>query len=194
MTVKELFTKHGIDNAELQAEVEVLLTTAESKKTDGIPLGRFNVKVKECNDLRADKVELEQTITDQKTNIETLETNNKELKKVQKEFDIYKKGEATKFAEKWNGRKAVFDIEDTDPEYEKVNKIKHKFHFAEEDKELTAEQVIANNTLYDTYDEIGYFKKDKSDLEDGKSAKGEPKDKFEDPLDQLDKIDKIEES
>lgn len=178
---------------EIIAQVRAKLTDEESSKINSLlssieremdalqsDLSSANSESKKRKEsirtLKAEMEDLQDGSDDGKGKIDKLENEIKELKKVQKEFNVYKEKESKVYSDKWDGRKTVFDIEDTDPEFEKVNKIKHKFHFAKEDKQLTAKQVIANNTLYDTYDEIGYFKKDESDLEDGKSPKGKPND------------------
>ena len=76
-SVKELFAKASVENAELQAEIESLITTVESKKTDGIPYARFKEKVDEANELKADLAEKE--------------ADNEKLKTQMKRFCLYKR-------------------------------------------------------------------------------------------------------
>ncbi len=162
-TVKELFAKHGVENATLSAEVESLIAIAESKTT-GIPQGRFNEKVHECNELRADKVELEakallsiQTIATQKEEI-------KNLKGIETEFNAFKEAENKRELEKWNERKKVLTIDDSHSDYDKIQKIIGKFAMGET---LTPEQIRSNNNLYETYAEIDYFEKEDNNYPPG---------------------------
>lgn len=179
-TVKELFAKHGVEGAELMAEIQSLLTIAESKKSDSIPYSRFKEKVDEVNQLKADKAELESQLTSDKTEFEskfgkletkfnTQKTEITDLKGIKGKYESYVETENKLHLDKWNINKKIFAIEKEDTKYPAIQKIITKFNLNEE---LTAEQVKANNSLFDTYNEIGYFGEPDPNLDDAEKAKG----------------------
>ena len=166
--IKKLFADASVENATLQAEVESLITIAESKTT-GIPQSRFSEKVRECNELRADKTELESKITQSDTTIEQQNAEIDRLKVIETEFSGYKDIEHKGQLDKWNERKKVLLIDDADPEFDKVQKVIHKFNMEDE---ITAEQVKANNNLFETYEEVDYFAVTDNGYKDGKKPSG----------------------
>ena len=164
MTLQELFAKHGVESAELQAEVQGLLTTAESKKTDGIPMSRFSEKVQECNTLRADKVELESKITTlESSRTETTEEITR-LKGIETKFNEYQTKSDSEVVENWKTKAKVFDLKDTNPNHERITKLKESFAF---DEELTIEQTRKNLETYAIMETAGAFKDVKVEVIDG---------------------------
>ena len=182
-TVKELFAKHGVENAVLELEVDALITSAASKNT-GIPKGRFNEKIEECNELRADNTELEAKVLLSTKTIETQKAKINELEGIETEYKAFKEAENKRELEKWNERKKLLTIDDSDAEYDKVQKVIHKFILTDE---ITPEQVKANNNLFETYEEVDYFAKTDTDYEDGKKPQGGKKPKLN-PFDLKDGI------
>ena len=83
----------------------------------------------------------------------------------------------------WEERRKVFEVDDSDPTYEKVQKIIGKFKLGED---LTPEQIEVNNNLYSTYAEIDYFGKPKPQLGNDRHPKGSPpKKQYNDPFSNL---------
>lgn len=188
MAVKELLAKHGVDNAELMTAIEGLLATAESKNTDGIPQSRFNQVVKERNDLRADLAEKQSEIDQLKAKVDGDAKEITRLKSVETKFNDFKTAEETKVLNAWSEKAKVFSVPDSDPTFEKVEKIRGKFKFPGKDETLTAEQAQHNLEIFNVIEETGYFGKI-NPLPDETPAHGSPTfKKGKDPLDALDKL------
>jgi len=168
-TINELFTKHGVENATLEAELNVLLTSAGSQNT-GIPKDRFDKVIGERNQLRADVSERDATIAENAATIETQNASIDSLKSIETEFTTLKDAENKKQLDQWNERKKVLAVDDSNPGYDNVQKVLHKFQMGDD---LTSDQVKANNNLFDTYEEINHFAKDDKDYPNGKKARSD---------------------
>ena len=167
MTVKELFANAGVENAGLVTEIESLLSIAESKNT-GIPKSRFNEKVRECNELKADKVELENKVAELEGNIEKNNTEIERLKGVEVKFNEHRQKEDEKELAKWKEREKILTVTDADPTYDAMQRIINKFAIGE----VTPEQARANNNLFDVYDDAQYFKTEDKNYPNGKKPQG----------------------
>ena len=179
--LKELFAKHGVDNAELLAEVEGQLTAAESKQTDGIPYKRFKEKVEEVNNLKADLAEKEIKIEKLESKSKTVAEEVNRLKGIEAKHQKVVEATQKKQADLWESRKKVFEVAESDPTFEKVQKIIGKFKIGDE---LTPDQIEVNNNLYDTYDEIEYFGKPTTSIIDEQQTRGAPPTtKYKSPFD-----------
>jgi len=163
-TLKELLAKHGVENANLEAEVNVLLTSAGSQNA-GIPKDRFDTVIGERNQLRADVSERDATIAEINATIETQKADIDRLSGIEVEYKTFKDAENKRELDKWIERKKVLMVDDSNPDYEKVQKVLHKFNVSEE---LTPEQIKSNNTLFETYEEVDYFAKTDNKYPDGK--------------------------
>ncbi len=73
-----------------------------------------------------------------------------------------KKQRYEKNVENWEQKKKVLDVEEGDPNYEKVEKIKHRFKFGEE---LEPSEVAQNIEILKTYEEIDFFQKEENPTE-----------------------------
>lgn len=172
-TVKELFANAGVDNAELEAEIESLLTTAMSKKIEGIPKSRFKEKVDECNNLKADLAEKESEIDKLNKKIGKSDEELTGLQIIKKNYESMMKTEAEVQLKKWEERWKILDVDESDTNYERMNKIKSKFaNNSEGLDKLKPEEIKANNVLFDVYDDAEYFK-DIAGPPDGKKPVGE---------------------
>ena len=167
-TIRELFVIAGVENAELVGKCESLLSIAESENT-GIPKSRFNQKVGECNDLRADKVELEGKLETANNKIETQKAEIERLTGVETKFNEYKTIEDSKELAKWKEREKILNVPDTDPTYDDMQRIIGKFAIGQD---ITSEQARTNNNLFDVYEDAQYFENDDKKYPDGKKPKG----------------------
>ncbi len=170
-TVKELFANAGVENAELMAGIEGLLTIAESKKSDGIPYSRFKEKVSEANEAKAYLIELQ---TKYEKAVKTIDSNKetlKELKLVKDEFDGYKVKQLEASTGEFEKIVKGLTVEETDPKFDTYNKVLSEFTLATEESPLTAEQIKSNLTIYKYAKDFGGLEL-KEKPEDNPNAKG----------------------
>jgi len=106
------------------------------------------------------------------------------LKLVEKDYKTHKESENKKELAKWEEHKKVLSIDDADPEFDKVQKVIHKFNMEDE---ITPEQVKANNNLFETYEEVDYFAKTDNNYPDG-GKPGGPKPSKLNPFDLKDGV------
>ena len=182
-TLKELLTKHGVENATLESEINVLITSAGSQNS-GIPKDRFDKVIGERNQLRADVSELEATIAEMKGSVETTNSELTRLKGIETEYTTLKEAGNKAELEKWNKRKKILEVDETSPDWDKVQKVLHKFNIGDD---LTPDQVRANNNLFETYEEVDYFAKDDKEYPDGKKP-GKTKQPKTNPFDLKDGV------
>jgi len=153
--IQEVLAKHGVENAELIAELETVIQTAESKNTgDGIPYSRFKEKVSQYNNAVADNAELKTQLEQLNEKLNQSATQIGELSKYKTEFENVQKQKFEKNLEKWNSSKEIFNVAEGDKIFEKVAKVKHRFNLADD---LTPDQIQSNLAMLDTYNEVGYF-------------------------------------
>ena len=181
MSIKELLAKHGVDNAELQVDLESLLSTAESKKTDGIPYARFKEKVEEVRNLQADKAELENKVTGLEKEIETNKTEVDRLKGIETEFNTYQEKQFETAKSEFEKIVEQLSVKETDPKHEQYKKVLGKFKLGTKEEPLTKEQIERNLEIYNLAKELGGLDSSDKNFEDGKSPKPKPSD-IPDPL------------
>lgn len=185
--VTDLFTTHGVENAELIAGIEQLLTTAESKNTDGIPKGRFNEVVKERNELRADIEELNAKISGYETKLEASKEKLESAKAVQNELDEFKHAAFKEKRELWVEKAKLFNVAEDDKKYPDVIKIKDDFVFCDNIDDYKESDIVQNLNMLKPYEKIGYFGDSyvPPDIDD-KRSQGGSNETIKDPLDELD--------
>lgn len=149
MTIKELFAKHGVDNADLLSSVEKVV-----ESTSGIPQSRFKEVIDERNNLRAEKVELESQIGQLNATIDGSVTELDRLKAVEVEHNTYLETQHKQLIQKWTDTAKVFDVAETDPNFDKFNKIKTDFALGDD---ITPEQAQQNLKTYEIYNKAGFF-------------------------------------
>lgn len=147
--VKELFAKHGVENADLLADVEQVVDSS-----GGIPQSRFKEVIDERNSLRAEKVELEAQIGQLNAKIEGSGTELERLKAIESEHNAYLETQHKQIIQKWTDTAKVFDVAETDPNFDKFNKIKPDFSFGDD---VTPEQAQQNLKTYEIYQKAGFF-------------------------------------
>ena len=163
MTVKELFAKHSVENAELIAEVEGLLATAESKKTEGIPQSRFSEKCKECNDLKSDKVELEAEISKLQTKLETAKGDISKLKLIETEYNTTLTKQKQENKAEWEKIcDQYLNVDESDTRYDKIQPILKNFVIDKPNDD----QITANLKVFKLLEPTGVFGEE-VDIEDG---------------------------
>lgn len=178
MTIKELFAKHGVENADLLASVERVV-----ESTSGIPQSRFKEVIDERNNLRADLEELESSKSALETKLSELGTELERLRSVETEHNNYLERQNQEIIGKWKDISKVFDIAETDPNFDKYNKIKADFAFGEN---LTAEQAKQNLKVYEIYDKAGFFGESEDDPPNDLPPRGKGQNKtYESPSKKL---------
>jgi len=147
--------------------------SAEKTKTDrSIPYPRFKEVVSERNNLRSDVAEREAKIEQLEKNLKNSTEKIDNLNEFKQELDDWKKQRYEKNVDYWDQKKKVFDVEEGDPNFEKVEKIKHRFKFGEE---LEPSEVAQNIEILKTYEEIDFFQNEKTPTEfNSKKASGKP--------------------
>lgn len=149
--------------------------STETKNTDRtIPYPRFKEVIAERNDLQAEVAEREATIDNLKKSQSDFKEKIADLNESKAELDEWKQERHEKNLAQWEQKRKVFDVEEGDPNYEKVEKIKHRFKTGED---LSPSEVAQNLEILKTYEEINYFAQDDTSSgfntkkPDGKPAK-----------------------
>jgi len=106
-----------------------------------------------------------------------------ELKGFKTQLDDFKSNELKESTNAFNKIITSLTVEETDPKYETYQKVLGKLVLAEDDKELTAEQIKANLTIYEYAKEFGGLEITEENFEDGKNQKGSRPEVKDDPLD-----------
>lgn len=141
--------------------------SAETQNTDRtIPYPRFKEVISERNNLQAEIAEREATIDNLKQSQSEFKEQIADLNKFKKELDVWKKQRHEKNVAEWDLKRKVFDVEEGDPNFEKIEKIKHRFKTGDE---LSPSDVAQNIEVFKTYEEINYFAQD--DTKSGFSTK-----------------------
>jgi len=141
-------------------KVEIEQPGADPKITDrSIPYDRFKKVISEKNNLQAEIAQKEVEIENLKKKYETSTATIAELNKSKAELETIKKTQYEKNLAEWQSKQKVFEVAEGDPNYEKVQKIKHRFKLGEE---LQPSEVAQNLEILKTYDEIDYFQPDKN--------------------------------
>ena len=112
-----------------------------------------------------------------------LKTEIEELKGFKTQLDDFKSNELKESTNAFNKIITSLTVEETDPKYETYQKVLGKLVLAEDDKELTAEQIKANLTIYEYAKEFGGLEITEENFEDGKNQKGGRAEVKDDPLD-----------
>jgi len=182
--VSELLAKHGVENAEVKAELEQLLATVESDKTNGIPESRFKEVIKERNEARARIVEMESELEQSQSKLEKLETDYSEAGKWKQELDAFKEKQFNESRTLWIEKSKLFKVEETDKMFSKIDKIKADFVIKENPEDYTNEEIAQNINALKPYEKIGYFAVDNKDpgFDDSRSKKEKPTDPKNDPV------------
>jgi len=186
-TIKELFTEHGVENTELQAKIEGLLTTAESKKTDGIPYSRFKEKVDQAQEYKADNAELQSKFDKLEKTLLKQKEDLGELKGFKEKYETFQTNELKLTTEKFNKIVSGLTVEETDPKYATYKKVLDKLTLAGKDETLTYEQINANLAIYGYAEEFGALKLSKEDFDNGANPNGGANVSEDDPLDAFSK-------
>ncbi|RKZ98978.1 MAG: hypothetical protein DRQ46_00445 [Gammaproteobacteria bacterium] len=181
MDFKAILAKHGIENEAVIADLQTAIDTSNM-----IPKSRFNEVISQRNDLQATNTELENNLAKATANLGDIKVKltsaKSESANAQEELKVYVDKRNELMLADWNKKSAVFDVKKGDANFEKFEKIKQKFKFADKDTPLTPEQVDNNLSHYRTYDEIGYFGSDNTNapaLPKGKSNNGNPVNKLD---------------
>ena len=102
--------------------------STETRKTDRtIPYPRFKEVISERNDLQAEIAEREATIDKLKKSQSNFKEKIADLNESKAELDEWKQKRHEKNLAQWEQKRKVFDVEEGDPNYEKIEKIKHRF-------------------------------------------------------------------
>lgn len=137
------------ENEELEQQ------TAGSEKPDRtIPYARFKQVISEKNNLQAEIAQKEVELEEWKKKYDTSAATIEELNKHKAELESIKKRQYEKNLSEWKSKENLFNVEEGDPNYEKVQKIKHRFKLGEE---LQPSEVAQNLEVLKTYEEINYF-------------------------------------
>jgi len=120
---------------------------------------RFKEVIREKNDLQAELAQKEAEVEQWKKKVEDSTAVIINLNKYKDELESIKKRQYEKNMSEWKQKENLFSVEEGDPNYEKVQKIKHRFKLGEE---LQPSEVAQNLEILKTYDEIDYFQPDKN--------------------------------
>lgn len=162
--VKKMFAEAGVENEELIASVEKAIKTVKSDNTvvEGIPQAKYNRKVAEFYNLVDDKAELQAKKENLEEKLSKANETIKELGQYKDQINEINEKRHEKILSDWNRRSKLFDIKKGDKLYDKVEKVKHRFNLGDD---LDDSQIEHNLELLKTYDEVDYFKGDKTSTE-----------------------------
>jgi len=168
MDVKSILAKHGVENAELQAELDELVRITESKNPENWK--RFKKSLTEVEELKADNAELQVENEHLKGKLDQLTESNKELSGFKTRLAEYESKEAEKIKQKHDKVLEVITKGKDDPLYDKVSKIANQFTIPTEDEELSKDKMLENIRIFDVLDSTGYFETE--DIHDKGSKAG----------------------
>lgn len=155
--------------SEIMDAVESAISSAGSQKTDGIPTDRFNEVIKQRNELKADLAEVKSELEGLQSKVEQKDSQLQDMETYKTQYEEWKKSENEKQKQLWEQRKQLLNVDETDPRKEKIDKIIGKFNMTDE---LKPEDIEANNSMFDIYNDVGFFDKENPDLKKDKSPKG----------------------
>jgi len=153
MDVKGLFTKYGVENAELLADIE-----QAASKLQGIPAGRFRVVVGERNEARTKLAEQEVMIEGLNKTITAFDGERATLGEFKTKYEGIQAEAFRADKESWGEKAKMFNVEEGNVLFEKVSKIKDRF-LTPTDRELTHDEVRQNLNNFKVYEDINYFGK-----------------------------------
>jgi len=93
-----------------------------------------------------------------KTDLDTEKKNSEELTKYKTKWDDNTTKRDTENKAKWETISKNFDLKETDPNFQQVEKLKKYYKFGEE---ITSEQIASNLKQVEQHTELGLFKVDK---------------------------------
>ena len=106
------------------------------------------------------------------------------LKGFETKFNEYQTKSDSEVVENWKTKAKVFDLKDTNPNHERITKLKESFAF---DEELTIEQTRKNLETYAIMETVGAFKDVKFEVKDGERFENQRQQSAEDdPLSAFD--------
>ena len=155
--IKEMFTKHGVENAELQSAVNELFDSAVSENVDDqTKMLKFQVKkaLSQRDDAREQIIEFEHKVDQFGQKVKAFDVEREELGQYKIQVEQIQKQKTDANLESWNKRKEIFSVDESDKMFEKVGKVKERFAFGDE---LTPEQVAKNLDTLKIYDDVNYF-------------------------------------
>jgi len=169
MKLKEILAKHSVDSAELLSDLEAFVDGM-----DTIPKSRFNEVIKQRNEAKADLAEKESQVTDLSAKVNTLTEKEKELAAYKTKWEKTETERFENIKTKWENESKIFDIDETDKRFEKVNGVKDSFIFGTEEKPLTQPDIEKNLEKLNLLKKTGVFEVPSSGAD---FDKGKPKDK-----------------
>jgi len=154
---KELLAKHGINNADLEKDLDGYVAESISKKTKNtIPYERFKEKVSELKNLRADFGEKEVAFDSMKTKLESFQGETSKLKELEERNNVLLGQLREHKLKQWETIKSNF-FDDDGKFTAKGERIKDDFSFATEGKQLSIEEIEANINKFTPYKKMEYF-------------------------------------
>jgi DNA repair exonuclease SbcCD ATPase subunit len=111
---------------------------------------------------------LESEMSDLKEQSEKLKNNEPELtrlKGIETEYLNSKKAGFEKRHADWMEKQKKLKVEETDPQFDKIEKVKGQFVYADDKTQLTDEQLAANEKAYSLLSDINFFAEDNSKAE-----------------------------
>ena len=109
----------------------------------------------EIRELRAKLEDNDIDSESSKTKRNELTAERDQLKAIADKWTTHEAGIHTHNREKWTEQAKRFQVEETDPNFEKLQKIKNDFAFGED---LTDAQIEKNINTYSIFDKAEYFK------------------------------------
>jgi DNA repair exonuclease SbcCD ATPase subunit len=139
--------------------------TAASSGT--ISKTQYDKLLKQRSELNTQAAEHEHEIAELKEQLEKTKSSLSDMETIKKEYEQFKQKQIEQLKSKWETAKLKIDVQEDNPQYEKINKIKGRFKLDAE-----SEQDIKRNLeAFELLEETGFFGKPEKDIQDGHPRK-----------------------
>ena len=139
MDLKKILAKHGVESAELLADLQ-----AGIDNMDSIPKTRFNEVIKQRNEAKADLAEKESQLSSLEEKVKALRNERKELAEYKTKWETAESERLASIKEEWAEKSKIFEIDETDKRFDTVKSLRESFVFAQEGEELSKDQLLSN--------------------------------------------------
>jgi glycerol-3-phosphate cytidylyltransferase-like family protein len=120
-----------------------------------------------------------QRLNDQIAELDGLKSQITELEGFKKKYDEVVETQNAQVIGKWKDVSSVFDVKETDPNFEKYNRVKSDFVLTDD---ITPEQAKQNLKTYEIYQKAGFFGSHETPPGDDNPPKGKRIQSSNDPL------------
>lgn len=157
MNIKELLKKYGIAEDKITEATSEFQTAVEAElDTRGlIPKSRFQETYREKKDLEGKLAEYEVKIENLEAQVNSHKESVSKLNALQTELDGYKNKSLNEKKEAWKKHAEFFNVDDKHKDKDRILKLKARFTFPEEGKELDEAQLSKNIEMFELLKDTG---------------------------------------